>query len=669
MKEYSWERRYKTQDDPSFIIEKFLRPAIHNSNTMFRGVGYFSSSTFDAIGETLGDFVSRGGTIWLITNVEYSETDKLAVENGLKNWGSIAEDKLSEIIQQDFLGPMSKGSVILTRLLEMGRLKMKIALRDNGIYHEKSGVFFEKSFDESLGFEKFIQHLRNSNFLSYGGSMNDSQTAQKRNYEKIWVWPSWDEKRKDDADDALDDFVSLWNNEDTAAEVVSFSEAAKRELIRIKNETESNSKFISNSGDDSEEILGDPRWVHQDEAVELFLAPRDPDKTSSPMPAGGEGVLQMATGTGKTWTAFKIIRRLLAEGKIDKVIVETFGSSLLDQWYDEILENLDAIQSIHRNYTDSEHKSWNEGEEFLYVGPNSCLLTSTGKFPDFMKMATDEQLSRTLLIADECHRIRTPGHMEALTGQYHRIPYRLGLSATPESEYNQDANSFLFEEIGEVFFEFGLEDAILRGILCPFEYVRIHYTPSDEDKSRVHKTLKRYKKLIKKGKATEAEMRREISRIYKISEEKIAPFRETVSADLSLLDRSMIFGLTKEFCELIQRIVLQPLDIKFHTYFAEDDKRDLMRFARGELNCLITCQRLSEGIDVKDCSSIVLMYSDRAKLQTIQRIGRALRTDPSNPKKKAVVIDLIGDEVSADNERESWLIGLSEIRPEGWDEI
>ena len=77
----------------------------------------------------------------------------------------------------------------------------------------------------------------------------------------------------------------------------------------------------------------------------------------------------------------------------------------------------------------------------------------------------------------------------------------------------------------------------------------------------------------------------------------------------------MIFGLTKEFCEEVQRIVLHPMNVKFHTFFAEDDKRDLVRFATGQLNCLITCQRPSEGIDVKDCSSIVLGDSDSAKLQ------------------------------------------------------
>ena len=62
---------------------------------------------------------------------------------------------------------------------------------------------------------------------------------------------------------------------------------------------------------------------------------------------------------------------------------------------------------------------------------------------------------------------------------------------------------------------------------------------------------------------------------------------------------------------------------------------------------------------------MLLILSAKARLETIQRIGRCLRTDPANPSKSARVIDFVnlgGDEESADSLRHSWLQGLSAVR-------
>jgi superfamily II DNA or RNA helicase len=65
---------------------------------------------------------------------------------------------------------------------------------------------------------------------------------------------------------------------------------------------------------------------------------------------------------------------------------------------------------------------------------------------------------------------------------------------------------------------------------------------------------------------------------------------------------------------------------------------------------------------------VVLLSADRARLETIQRIGRCLRIDRNDPDKRALVVDFIrrravadGDP-TADEERRTWLEGLSTIR-------
>jgi superfamily II DNA or RNA helicase len=105
----------------------------------------------------------------------------------------------------------------------------------------------------------------------------------------------------------------------------------------------------------------------------------------------------------------------------------------------------------------------------------------------------------------------------------------------------------------------------------------------------------------------------------------------------------------------------------FHTYYAEDGKQKLVDFANGKISCLITCHRISQGIDIQSLRSVILFSSARSKLETIQRMGRCLRKDPANPSKRAVVVDFIRvqdedtEKLNADQIRKEWLTSLSKI--------
>ena len=105
----------------------------------------------------------------------------------------------------------------------------------------------------------------------------------------------------------------------------------------------------------------------------------------------------------------------------------------------------------------------------------------------------------------------------------------------------------------------------------------------------------------------------------------------------------------------------------YHTYYAEDQKHQLENFSKGNLDLLLTCHKISEGIDIQSVKNIILFYSDRAKLETIQRIGRCLRKDPSDPKKKSFVLDFVRETDFENNEttdgnRYEWLTDVSTSR-------
>jgi len=170
---------------------------------------------------------------------------------------------------------------------------------------------------------------------------------------------------------------------------------------------------------------------------------------------------------------------------------------------------------------------------------------------------------------------------------------------------------------------------------------------------------------------TEEEVWIEIAKVYKTSRAKLPVFEQFIQEHPQLLERCIVFVETREYGEEVLEIIhrFRP---DFHTYFTGDDSDTLRRFARGELECLITCHRVSEGIDIRSLNTVILFSSARARLETIQRIGRCLRADPRNPRKIANVVDFIrvqsesNEDPNADQERYHWLSELSRIRPEGW---
>ena len=84
-------------------------------------------------------------------------------------------------------------------------------------------------------------------------------------------------------------------------------------------ERPSRRKIISDVGSIENVNIDDQKWRHQDEAVKEFLEKKN-------------GILAMATGSGKTWTSFKIIDQLFEHNLISQVIITMRGNSLLAQW-------------------------------------------------------------------------------------------------------------------------------------------------------------------------------------------------------------------------------------------------------------------------------------------------------------------------------------------------
>jgi superfamily II DNA or RNA helicase len=608
------------------IVEDFFRPSLREARAYWRAVGYFSSSSLEAFGDPLGEFIKNGGTIRLVTSVELSEPDLKAIAQGAAKQ-AICEYRLEEVIEQEFAAGVGDGVARLVRLLEMGRLEIQIAVpkTGTGIYHEKIGLFCD-----------------DTDFVAFSGSSNESRNAFVNNRECIDVYPSWDSSSR--AERKRVHFETLWDRTDQGVEVYSFPDAAKKQLLRICEERQAGCQHYPKQSE---------KWRHQEEALTIFLKSE-------------RGVLNMATGTGKTRTALRILVELFDRGEIDTAIACTDGNDLLDQWYGELLAVRKQIGRTLRVYR--HHSSHKELQDFVLEPKNAILLVSREPLASALRQIDRKLGHRTLLIHDEVHGLGSPGNRTRLAGLSDNVRFRLGLSATPEREYDHDGNAFIEAHVGPVLMTFDLKEAIERGILAPFNYFPLPFALTDSDRERIAAIYKKRKARESAGDPmSDTEIWIEISRVYKTSEAKLPVFADFIPTHQDLLTRCIVFVETMEYGNEVLEIVHQ-YRADFHTYFSGEQSNTLKRFARGDLECLITCHRLSEGIDIRSLSTVILFSSERGRLETTQRIGRCLRTDPDDPGKTANIVDFIregqgGEEPNSDERRRDWLNELSQVRP------
>ena len=610
------------------ILDDFFRPSLREAKEYWRAVGYFSSSALEAFGSPLGEFIKNGGTIKLVTSVELSADDLEAIKNGVSR-EDICVQRLLHTIENEFADGIGNGTTRLARLLEIGRLEIRIAIpkTGTGIYHEKIGLFFD-----------------DDDFVAFIGSSNESRNAFENNRECIEVFTSW--KSKERADRKRAHFEALWNRTDVGVIVYSFPQAAQKKLLRAVGEWEAERRSRATDGDTE-------LWPHQRDAISEFMDKR-------------RGILEMATGTGKTRTALSILARLIQSNSIHTAIITADGNDLLDQWWGDLTTVVAECYPRFRRLR--HHEQHHERDEYLVDPDNTVLLCSRKALHGVLRRLDDKIKANMIMIQDEVHRFGSASHVSHLDGLADAIPWRLGLSATPDREYDHDGNAFIRRNIGPVIFHYRLENAIADGILCEFDYEPLEWDPSEEDRRAVHALMRR--RAASQGgdqPMSEEEFRREVARVYKNSLEKIPLFQRFVTEHPSALERCIVFVAEKAYGVLVSDHI-HAVTPRFHTYFDVDDSAVLREFATGVIDCLITCHRVSEGIDIRSVTTVVLLSADRARLETIQRIGRCLRTDQSNPNKRALIVDFIrrhtntDSNPTADEDRQSWLEDLATIR-------
>ena len=444
--------------------------------------GIFSSESLAELAPGLGTYInSSTDTFRLIVSPYIQPQDQAAIEQGVQTADDTAVRVLEAMLVTENL-IATHALKCLSYLLRIGRMELRIAVMRHALFHPKVWLFRQGEL-----------------ILAIHGSSNMTQAGIRHNYEQISVSRSWLDPTQAYVTEKLAfQFQRLWNDQDDTCKVITATQALKNRILQAYSgeaptETELRSLYkrasaIANTRDPVEERLAVlppseftiPSWLeyqqgpfeHQGRAVQAWCD------------AGFCGVLEMATGSGKTITAMVAAYQLFETHQPLLIVVAAPYVPLMQQWHDEIVPfGLKPVNLTTLSGAQGRTKAFNQIKRRLRLGLTraEAVIVSHDTLcsPEFLRTLQGFECDR-LLIADEAHNLGRAGFVNSPPEFFE---HRLALSATPIRQHDDEGTAALFAFFGPVVFRFTLEEAIGR---CLVEYdYHVHpvrLTPSEMDR-------------------------------------------------------------------------------------------------------------------------------------------------------------------------------------------
>lgn len=334
------------------------------------------------------------------------------------------------------------------------------------------------------------------------------------------------------------------------------------------------------------------------------------------------GIVSVVTGGGKTVFALSCIDRLKPETSL--IIVPT--TALLEQWWEEVTSYFDlALDDVHII----------TGNGKIRAGTVNIAVLNTAA-----KLVERPSSTRPFLIVDECHKAASELFRAVLT-----LPTSatLGLSATPERQYDDGLSEVLVPALGPVIFNYDYRSALRDKVIVPFELRNVIFELEEDRQAEYDKLTKSIARSISKH-GMEAEetialfLKR--ARTLNLSLNRIKIALKLVANNQS--KRTLVFHEDVEACNIIHSI-LQNNGVKSGIYHSKMTTRArvtmIAQFRKGEIDVLVSCRALDEGFNVPETELGIIAASTATSRQRIQRLGRIVR--PAHGKTGAVIYTLV----------------------------
>lgn len=609
------------------IINDFYNPTLTVANSYKRAVGYFTLNSLINVSQGLSNFINNGGCVKIIASPKLNSEDINTIELGYRMKSDVMLDamirELSNIKSEDQKERLN----FIATLIADNRLSIKIAIMDNyGAYHEKFGLLKDVSGNEIL----------------FTGSMNETDNGQNSNFESFVVFKSWIDSQKSYIEEYEKNFENLWNNNTERLHVQDFPEALKNKLLEYRKPN-----YINETGQINDILEDEVELLPKFPKVPEWFKPRDYQTTAinNWEKNNYNGLLTMATGTGKTLTALYGITHLWNKvSKLVSIIVCPY-QHLVEQWREDVKKfNINPI-ICYSKYSDWKNlmyrkiKSINFGtvDNFTIITTNSTFVTD--EMQKLIKMIE----TPILLVVDEAHNAGTSSMKRCLNEKY---KFRLGLSATPRRFRDEENTKFIFEYFGGEVFTFDLKNAIDNGFLTRYYYYPHTINLTEEEQTKYNDlSYKIAQNIIEEnGKPILNDIAKNLlikrARLVAGASNKLTLLRNLMSKYKTENYILVYCGATKTIdenedneerqIEKVCKILGNEFEMKIHKFTSEEspkEREDIINmFSDGcTLQAIVAIKCLDEGVNIPAIQHAFIMASSTDPKEFIQRRGRVLR--------------------------------------------
>ncbi len=371
-------------------------------------------------------------------------------------------------------------------------------------------------------------------------------------------------------------------------------------------------------------------------------------------------LLVMATGTGKTYTAFQIIWRLWKAGRKKRILFLADRNVLVDQ---TMVNDFRPFGSkMARLSTNSKTIEREDGTEVqLPIAVDKKLRRIDTSYEIYLSLyqaitgpEERQKLFRELspnffdlIVVDECHRGSAPedsAWREIL--DYFSLATQIGLTATPkETEYVSNIHYF-----GSPVYSYSLKQGIGDGFLAPYKVIKIHLDVDIEGYRPVQGETDKYgyeiedriynQKDFDRNLVIDERTKRVASRVSEFLKESGDRFQKTIvfCVDTEHAAR-MRQALINENSDLVQQY---PRYVMRITGDDAEGTAQIGNFIDPEAKCpvIVTTSRLlSTGVDTQTCRLIVLEREVGSMTEFKQIVGRGTRVHEDTKKYYFTLID------------------------------
>ena len=610
------------------VIADFFVPALSASVRYERGVGFFSAGWLRLTAQGMIPFAAAGGQARWVTSPILDQDDWLALQQGaaarhdavLRTVLERNIDELARALEKDTLSALAwmVADEILDFRLALPRNKLQ-----GGDFHDKFGIFTDES----------------DNRVSFNGSYNESIQGT-RNYESLRIFCSWSEPFVPLVNADSERFERLWNNLDPNVQVYTLPDAARARILQLRSDARpypiANRNILNlfNTGPrvPPELTLRD----YQLQAIEAWFA------------NDCRGLLEMATGTGKTRTSLSGMVQLFERERRLAIIIAVPYQHLVDQWLEDALgfglqpllaykKKSDWLTKLHQQVLEYNRQ---DRKVFSVITTHATFIDS-----DFQEIIAKLQ-SPALLIADEVHHLGAERSRVALPGN---VSARLALSATPDRWFDDAGTAALRSYFGKTVFQFTLSDAIKRGILVPYTYYPQLVELTLDEMTEYQELSEQISKLAailasKEDESLQQRLERLLmqrARLLNSASEKLTALDSLIS---SVTDANhTLFYCSPEQIDQVCHIVGWEHGWRINRFTAEEPnelrQQLLADFDNREIQALVAMKCLDEGVDVPSTRTAYILASSSNPREFIQRRGRVLRRALN--KDDAIIYDFI----------------------------